>query len=90
MIHPPATRRVGRLSGAAGVVSLPGDDLAHAALRARVVAGVPRDQVDVGVQNALAAGQVQLRLQFNEQATNNNGVADVVRPTPKLIVSFTQ
>ncbi len=42
------------------------------------------------VQNALAAGKVQIRLQFNEQATNNNGVADVVRPTPKLIVSFTQ
>jgi len=42
------------------------------------------------VQNALAAGQIQLRLQFNEQATNNNGVADVVRPTPKLVVSFTQ
>jgi hypothetical protein len=41
------------------------------------------------VQSALASDQLQLRLQFNDQATNNNGIADVVRPTPKLIVTYT-
>jgi hypothetical protein len=40
------------------------------------------------IQTALASGQIQLRLQFNEQATNNNGVADVVRTTPKLVVTY--
>jgi hypothetical protein len=40
------------------------------------------------VQTALASGQIQLRLQFNEQATNNNNTADVVRTTPKLIVTY--
>jgi hypothetical protein len=41
------------------------------------------------VQASLASGQFQIRLQFNEQATNNNSTADLLRPTPKLIVTYT-
>lgn len=41
------------------------------------------------VQNALASGQFQIRLQFNEISTNNNNVTDLLRPlTPKLVVTY--
>jgi hypothetical protein len=40
-------------------------------------------------QAALPSGQFQVRLQFNEHATNSDAVANVLRPTPKLQVSFT-
>jgi Ig-like domain from next to BRCA1 gene len=41
------------------------------------------------LQTALASGQIQLRLQFKEQATNNDNADNVLRPTPKLIVTYT-
>lgn len=40
-------------------------------------------------QASLASGQFQIRLQFNEQATNNDGADNLLRPTPKLIVTYT-
>ena len=41
------------------------------------------------VKNSLSAGQFQIRLQFNETTTNGNSTADMVRTTPKLIVTYT-
>lgn len=41
------------------------------------------------LQAALATGQLQLRLQFKETATNNDNADNVLRPTPKLIVTYT-
>lgn len=40
-------------------------------------------------QASLASGQFQIRLQFNEQATNNDGWQDRLNSTPKLIVTYT-
>ena len=42
------------------------------------------------VQGRLAAGTFQIRVQFNETITNNNGIADMHRiGTPKLTVVYT-
>lgn len=41
------------------------------------------------VQSHLASRQFQIRLQFNERQTNDNNTADLLRPTPKLIVTYT-
>ena len=39
------------------------------------------------LQNSLAGNQFQIRLQFNEQETNGNNTADVLRPTLQLEVT---
>lgn len=39
-------------------------------------------------QSALPSGQFQIRLQFNQTATNNNNTADLLRTTPRLIVTY--
>jgi len=41
------------------------------------------------LQAALTSGQIQLRLQFNDTATNNDNADNALRPTPKLIVTYT-
>ncbi len=41
-----------------------------------------------GVQAALASDTFQIRIQFNENETDGDGVADVLRPTPRLIVQY--
>lgn len=41
-----------------------------------------------GVQAALASDDFQIRLQFNELETNNDGVADVFRGTYRIVVTY--
>ncbi|MEA3310388.1 MAG: NBR1-Ig-like domain-containing protein [Chloroflexota bacterium] len=40
------------------------------------------------LQSSLAGNQFQIRLQFNEQETNGNNTADVLRPTLQLEVAY--
>jgi serine/threonine protein kinase len=41
------------------------------------------------IQNGVGIDKVQLRFQFNQTATNNNHVPDLLQVAPKLIISFT-
>ena len=41
-----------------------------------------------GVQNALASDKFQIRLQFKDMHSDGDGVADVIRPTLKIIVTY--
>ncbi len=41
-----------------------------------------------GLQAALAGDNFQIRLQFNEQETNNDGIADVFRGTYQIVVTY--
>ncbi|MFL7812501.1 MAG: NBR1-Ig-like domain-containing protein [Anaerolineales bacterium] len=41
-----------------------------------------------GLQAALASDDFQIRLQFNEKETNNDGIADVVRGTYRIVVTY--
>jgi hypothetical protein len=41
-----------------------------------------------GLETSLASDQFQIRLQFNDQHTNNDGVADVFRGTFKIVVTY--
>ena len=41
-----------------------------------------------GLQSALAGDQFQIRLQFNDTHTNNDGIADVFRGTFKIVVTY--
>ncbi len=52
---------------------------------------VEDDDVKGALQDALGDSRFQLRLQFNQTKSNNDGVADMVRlGSPRLIVSYTQ
>lgn len=42
-----------------------------------------------GIKNALAGNQFQIRLQFNTRETDNDGVADVLRASFRLVVTYT-
>jgi len=41
-----------------------------------------------GLESALASDDFQIRLQFNDRHTNNDGVADVFRGTFKIVVTY--
>ncbi len=41
-----------------------------------------------GLESALAGDNFQIRLQFNDRHTNNDGVADVFRGTFKIVVTY--
>ncbi len=41
-----------------------------------------------GIQNALAGDKFQIRLQFKDIHSDGDGVADVIRPTLKIIVTY--
>ena len=58
-------------------------DLANASLQDGGSAGV------AAVQSHLASGKFQIRLQFSDTASNGNSSADALRPTPKLVVTYT-
>ena len=40
------------------------------------------------LQDALAGDQFQIRLQFNEEHTDNDGEADMLRLTSSLVVTY--
>lgn len=57
-------------------------DLTNTSVQAIDPSGISLVQSNIG-------GQLQIRLQFNEQATNGNGASDLLRTTPKLIITYT-